>query len=72
MSESHEERAERLIGNIDEALAHSPLPTNGQLQAVRRMRDEIPQLCRAGKFDEALRSEQLALNIIRAGAPARE
>lgn len=72
MSESHEKRAEQLIDNIDKALAHSPALTNGQLQAVRRMRAEIPELCRAGKLDEARRSEELALNIIRAGAPARE
>ena len=72
MPESDADSGRQLIRNIDEALAQNPALTPKQFEDVRRLRAELQELCRSGKLDEARRCEELALNIIREGAPASE
>ncbi len=72
MSESGSDQAAQLVLNIDEALAKKPALTDNQLEDVRRLRAEIKGLCKAGKVEEAGRCEELALQIIRRGAPVPE
>lgn len=72
MSESDSDRGLDLIHNIDEALARNPALTSKQLEDVRRLRAELRELCRSGKMEAAQRCEQLALAIIREGAPVSE
>jgi hypothetical protein len=62
----------QLVRNVDEALARNPALTKEQSEDVRRLRADLQDLCRAGKMDEARRCEELALTIIREGAPAPE
>lgn len=72
MSDRRTIRSQELVRNIDEALAQNPALTEKQLDDVRRLRDQLQNLCRSGKVDEAERCERLALMIIREGAPMTE
>lgn len=72
MPERKSDEVQRLIRNIDEALALNPALTPKQFQDVRRLRGELQDLCRCGRMEEARQCEELALKIIREGAPASE
>ena len=70
--ERETEEVQRLVRNVDEALARNPALTPRQFQDVRRLRGELQDLCRCGKWSEAKECEELALRIIREGGPATE
>lgn len=65
-------REREMIRNLDEALAENPALTPQQFEDVRRLRAQVQGLCRSGKMDEAQDCQELAINIIREGAPASE
>lgn len=72
MAHSESDNGPRLVRNVDEALAQNPALTPEQFEDVRHLRSELQELCRHGKMDEAKRCEEMALSIIREGAPASE
>jgi len=72
MSELNKTEADRLVGNLDNALALNPAITEQQFDDVQKLRRELQDHCRAGRLDEAKRCEELALMVIREGAPAAD
>lgn len=66
------QHGERLVAEIDEALAKCPALTEQQLEDVGKLRTRLLQLCRTGDIAEAKRCQELALAAIRSGAPASE
>ena len=72
MTEKDPNQLERLIRNVDEALARNPALTPEQFEDVKRLRAELQEACRTGRTEEAKQCEQLAIMIIREGAPASE
>jgi len=72
MAQSESDFRQRLVRNVDDALARNPALTPEQFEDVRQLRVEIQELCRRGKMDKAKRCEQMALAIIREGAPTGE
>lgn len=66
------ELSEKLVSEIDEALAQAPALTESQLDDVKQLRAELQQHCRAGEVERARRCRKLALKVIRSGAPASE
>lgn len=72
MSETNKTEAERLVRNLDDALAVNPAITSQQFDDVQQLSRQMQDLCRAGKLEEAKRCEELALMIVREGAPASD
>ena len=72
MAQSESDFRQRLVGNVDEALAQNPALTPDQFDDVRQLRMELQELCRRGRMDKAKRCEEMALAIIREGAPVSE
>jgi hypothetical protein len=72
MDESESDDETRLVRNVDEALAQNPALTPEQLEDVRHWRSDLQKFCRRGRTDEAKRCEEVALSIIREGAPVSD
>lgn len=72
MAQSQSDFGQRLIRSVDEALTQNPALTPKQFADVRRLRAEIQALCRRAKMDEAKRCAEMALTIVREGAPVSE
>lgn len=72
MAQSESDFRQRLVRNVDEALAQNPALTAEQFEDVKQLRGELQELCRRGSMDKAKRCEEMALAIIRGGAPASE
>jgi len=66
------EHARRLVAEIDEALAQTPALTGQQLDDVRRLRREVEAHCRSRDVERARHCRELALKLIRSGAPVPE
>jgi hypothetical protein len=66
------QRGDELVIEIDEALAKCPALTKQQLDDVGSMRTRLMKLSRTGDLAEAKRCQELALAMIRSGAPASE
>lgn len=63
---------EELVIEIDEALGKCPALTEQQLEDIESMRTRLLKRSRAGDLAEAKRCQELALAMIRSGAPASE
>lgn len=62
------------LQHIDDALKSTAgaMLSQQQFDEVTQLRNEIRELCREGREEEARRVEALAMAIIRQGAPGRD
>lgn len=72
MPEDRHGAADEMAGAIDAALADNPALTEDQVEAVRALRAQAQDLCRAGRVGAGRECARRALAIIREGAPAPE
>ncbi len=72
MSKQSLEQCQAFMDQIDEALEDNPALTEEQVADVEGLREKIESLCRAGKEEEAQQCCELAMNIIKSGAPVPE
>lgn len=72
MTQDSLQRARELTETIDDALKGSPALTDQLIGDVKRLRAEVRDLCRQGREDDAVHCVELAINIIKTGAPVPE
>jgi hypothetical protein len=72
MTDRNRRRSEEITGAIDAALTDNPVLSRQQLEAVRELRREAQEMCRAGRLGDARDCEKRAVAIVKQGAPAPE
>jgi len=72
MNDTPSELIAEITEAIDHALATPPALTEAQYEDVKRLRAEAIEHCHAGRAEEARACAELALNILREGAPSQE
>ena len=73
MPESQDDLCDRLVAEIDHALASikAAMLTEDQYGDIRRLRDDVQRLCEKSKYEEAEQATKVALAIIKEGPPER-